>query len=66
MRCEKVSPDNDTYIVSIHRRDGNDTIFEWLMWADPSGVAALIRSIDLATNEANLARSIGLKRVKQR
>lgn len=44
--------------------EGDHTVFEWEFTLDASGLAALIRSVDLATSERKMANSIGRKRAK--
>lgn len=53
------------YELKLTRASGSEsdhTVFEWEFTLDASGLAALIRSVDLATNEGKMAMSIGLKR----
>ena len=54
-----------TYNLTIKRFQGDenkDEVFNWRFQLDASGLAALVRSVDSATSEAKMARSIGLKR----
>lgn len=50
------------YHVEIRRDGGKEVIASWFAHASPSGLAGLIRAIDLATNEAKVARALGLGR----
>ncbi len=55
----------ERYDLTVTRADGSEsdhTVFRWEFNLDATGLAALIRSVDLATNESKMARSIGLKR----
>ncbi len=66
MNYTKWSVGSDHYQLSITRVRGGglteENVFCWGLNLDASGVAALIRSVDLATTEFNMARSIGLRR----
>lgn len=53
------------YELTLTRDSGSEsdhTVFKWEFGLDATGIAALIRSVDLATNEGKMASSIGLKR----
>ena len=56
------------YELTITRGSGAEsdhTVFEWIFRLDASGLAALIRSVDTATNEGKMASAIGLKRKRK-
>lgn len=56
------------YELTLTRDSGPEsdhTVFEWEFNLDASGLAALIRSVDTATNEGKMASAIGLKRKRK-
>ncbi len=62
------SDTRQSYDLTITRRTdpaGNDKVFEWHLNLDATGLAALIRSVDTATNEGKMASAIGLKRKRK-
>ncbi|MCH8852469.1 MAG: hypothetical protein IID41_07400 [Planctomycetes bacterium] len=54
-----------TYELTITRPGNEDSVYAWRFCLDATGLAALIRSIDVATNEGKMARSIGLRRKRR-
>lgn len=55
-----------TYDLEITRRTGDDLkVFSWTFTLDATGLAALIRTVETATNEGKMARSIGLRRKRK-
>ena len=55
-----------TYDLEIARRtDDEHKAFSWSFSLDATGLAALIRSVETATNEGKMARSIGLRRKRK-
>lgn len=52
------------YDLTIDKQDCENEVYQWRLCLDASGLAALIRSVDLATNEGKMARVIGLRRKK--
>ncbi len=55
------------YNLIIQRDDTEASeIYKFMLYLDASGLAALIRSVDLATNEGQMARAIGLPRSRRK
>ncbi len=70
MRCHKKDymTSQRSYAVEIFcLTDGNEhSVCRMEFQADPSGLAALIRSVDVATNDDRLPRAIGLRAKKKK
>lgn len=55
------------YVIQIREHsygslEPKEFVLSTTVWTDWSGLAGLIRSVDLATNEAKVARALGLPR----
>lgn len=66
MKYHKVSGGFPRYRLHLVSLDDARIAASWEFNADLSGLAAVLRSVDLATNDAQVARAIGLrkKRIK--
>lgn len=64
MQYEKAHSSSGKYRLRIEHTGSDRIVYEWGLWLDATGLAAILRSVDLATNEGQAARSIGLRRKK--
>lgn len=64
MQYRKYCSPAEQYELQLRRSANDRVIHEWVLRLDATGLAALLRSVDLATNEGQAARSIGLRRKK--
>ncbi|KKM88723.1 hypothetical protein LCGC14_1255790 [marine sediment metagenome] len=66
MHCRKLGQSLIKYRLDLTREPDESVVVTQLFYADPSGLAGLIRSLDQATNEGKVARAIGLRTKKRR
>ena len=65
MHCRKFGRSTVKYRVDVVRDHDEEVVDSHIFHVDSSGLAGLIRSIDLATNEGKIARAIGLRAKKR-
>ena len=54
------------YIVEVRTRESSNIVLSFDVWADYTGLAGLLRSVDLATNEGRVAHAVGLRRKRSK
>ncbi len=66
MHCRKFGASTIKYRLDLIRESDESVVVTHEFRADSTGLAGLIRSIDLATNEGKVARAIGLRTKKRK